>query len=102
MPYFADRQTVSGLAGITGKNQEPPYWGPPHLSFASGISGLGDGQPSRPRNQTGSIVTDNFWNRGPHNVRFGGEYRRQQTNMLSQQNARGSFSFTGAAAGSDF
>src|SRR5581483_2538266 len=100
-PYFANRDNVSGNAGITGNNQDPLYWGPPALSFASGISGLNDGQPSHPRSQTSGITTDDYWNHGPHNVRFGGEFRRQQMNLLSQQNARGSFAFTGAAAGSD-
>jgi hypothetical protein len=100
-PHFANSEDVAGLAGITGNNRDPLYWGPPHLSFSSGITGLNDGQPSFPRNQTSGIVTDNFWNRGPHNVRFGGEFRRQQSNLFSQQNARGSFGFTGAAAGSD-
>jgi hypothetical protein len=40
--------------------------------------------------------------RRPHNFTFGGDYRRQQFNLLGQQNARGSFTFTGAAAGNDF
>jgi hypothetical protein len=101
-PFFAYRQNVSGVAGIGGNNQDPLYWGPPSLSFGGGITGLGDGEPSRPRNQTSGIQTDDFWTRGPHNVRFGGEFRRQQSNLLSQQNSRGSFAFTGAVAGSDF
>jgi hypothetical protein len=100
-PFFANRENVSGLAGITGNNQDPLYWGPPNLSFASGISTLNDGQPSHPRSQSSGVTSDDYWNHGPHNVRFGGEFRRQQINLLSQQNARGSFSFTGAAAGSD-
>jgi hypothetical protein len=102
VPHFANVVNVSGEAGITGNNQEPVYWGPPQLSFAGGISGLADGLPSRPRNQTSAVSTDDFWTRGSHNVRFGGEFRRQQNNLLSQQNPRGSFGFTGAAAGSDF
>jgi hypothetical protein len=43
-----------------------------------------------------------MWLRRPHNFTFGGDYRRQQFNLLGQQNARGSFTFTGAAAGNDF
>jgi hypothetical protein len=103
-PYFANLIGLypSLADGITGNTHDPLYWGPPHLSFSSGIAGLTDGVPSRPRNQTSGILTDNFWNHGPHNVKFGGEFRRQQSNILTQQNARGSFTFTGAAAGSDF
>ncbi len=43
-----------------------------------------------------------LWNRGRHNFQFGGDLRRQQFNYLSQQDARGAFTFTGAASGSDF
>jgi len=35
-----------------------------------------------------------MWLRRPHNFTFGGDYRRQQFNLLGQQNARGSFTFT--------
>ena len=37
-----------------------------------------------------------------HNLTFGTDFRRQQFNLLSQQNPRGTFTFTGAATGSDF
>ena len=41
-PYFANRENISGEAGITGNNQDPLNWGPPSLSFSSGIAGLSD------------------------------------------------------------
>jgi hypothetical protein len=96
-PYFQNRTNVSGEAGITGNNQDPTYWGPPSLSFASGIAGLSDGLPSFDRNVTNTVSYDNLWNRGRHNVQFGADYRRQQFNILTQQNPRGGFGFTGAA-----
>ena len=43
-----------------------------------------------------------LWIHRPHNIRFGGDFRRMQFNSLSQQNGRGSFTFTGANTGSDF
>jgi hypothetical protein len=101
-PYFANRENVSGEAGITGNNQEPGNWGPPNLSFSSGIAALSDAALSLTRNQTSGVSFTGLWMRRPHNVTFGGDYRRQQFNLLAQQNARGSFTFTGAAAGSDF
>jgi len=101
-PYFANRVNVSGSAGITGNNQDAPYWGPPSLNFAGGISPLSDAQYSFNRTQTNSVAYSSFWNRGRHNVTFGADARRQQFNVLSQQDARGTFTFTGAAAGSDF
>lgn len=97
-PYFENRPNgnVSGEAGITGNNQNPLYWGPPNLGFQS-VTGLFDGQESYTANQTvaGSIVAQ--WTHRPHNFQFGADIRRQEFNALSQQNPRGSFSFTGAA-----
>jgi carboxypeptidase family protein/TonB-dependent receptor-like protein len=101
-PYFENRENVSGEAGITGNNQDPVNWGPPALNFASGISPLSDGLPSVTRNQTSGVSVDNLWSHARHNVSFGGDFRRQGFNILSQQNPRGTFTFTGAAAGSDF
>ncbi len=98
-PYFANRENVSGDAGITGNNQEPLYWGPPNLSFSSGITGLNDAQESYLRNQTGALSYSSYWNHRSHNVTFGVDIKRQQFNSLSQQNPRGTFSFTGAATG---
>ena len=101
-PNFANRENVSGEAGITGNNQDPLNWGPPSLNFASGIAGLSDAQQSLTRNQTSAVSYDTFWNRNNHNFRFGGDFRRQEFNYLSQQDPRGTFAFTGAATGSDF
>ena len=101
-PYFENRTNIAGAAGITGNNQEPVNWGPPALNFSSGITSLSDGLPSFTRNQTTGVSSDNLWNRGRHNVSFGGDVRRQQVNLLSQQDPRGQFTFNGAAAGFDF
>ncbi|HEY3454120.1 MAG TPA: TonB-dependent receptor, partial [Bryobacteraceae bacterium] len=101
-PYFANRENVSGEAGITGNNQDPVNWGPPALSFASGFSPLSDGKSAQNRNQTSAISPALLWSRGRHNVSFGGDFRRQQFNYLSQQDPRGTFTFTGASTGSDF
>ncbi|MBZ5612141.1 MAG: carboxypeptidase regulatory-like domain-containing protein [Acidobacteriia bacterium] len=101
-PYFQNRVNVSGDAEITGNNQEPVNWGPPSLAFSGGIAGLSDGLPSFTRNQTSGVSVDNFWSRGRHNIQFGADFRRQEFNLLAQQNPRGNFGFTGAAAGNDF
>jgi len=101
-PFFANRHNVSGAAGISGNNQDPENWGPPALQFASGITALGDVQSSLVRNQTSGLNGAIFMSRDRHNLHFGGAYRRQQFNVLSQQDPRGTFTFTGAAATSDF
>ncbi len=80
-PYFENRENVSGKAGIQGNNQDPVNWGPPSLSFASGIAGLTDAQshlsiairPARCLLPCCGITAR-------HNVTFGGDFRRQQFN----------------------
>jgi trimeric autotransporter adhesin len=102
-PYFANRTNISGEAGITGNNQDPANWGPPTLIFASGIASLSDGVSAFNRNEANGISSSVLWNHGHHNVTLGGDFRRQEFNYLSQQNPRGTFTFTGAATGrSDF
>jgi len=96
-PYFANKVDVSGDFGITGNDQSPVDWGPPSLQFSSGIAGLSDAQASNNRFQTSAVSANLFWLHGAHNISFGGDFRRQQFNYLTQQNARGNFTFTGAA-----
>jgi len=72
------------------------------LNFAGGTSTLSDAQSSFSRTQNTTVGYNSFWNRGRHNVTFGGDVRFYRFNVLSQQDARGTFTFTGAAAGSDF
>jgi hypothetical protein len=55
MPYFANRENVSGEAGIQGNNQDAVNWGPPALNFAGGIATLSDGRPSSTHNQTSAV-----------------------------------------------
>jgi trimeric autotransporter adhesin len=95
VPFFANRENVSGLAGITGNNQDAVNWGPPTVNFSSGLTSLSDATPSTVHNQTGVITASSLWNHGAHSISFGGEFRREQVNILSQQNPRGSFTFTG-------
>jgi hypothetical protein len=101
-PFFENRQNISGNAGIAGNNQDPANWGPPSLDFSSGTASLGDAQHSFDRNQTGATSASMLWNRGRHNMTFGADFRKQQFNHLSQQDPRGTFTFTGASTGYDF
>jgi hypothetical protein len=97
IPDFADRENISGEAGITGNDQSAVNWGPPTLTFASGIASLTDAQYSVTHNQTSSASSTWLWIHGRHYLTMGGDFRRQQFNLLSQQNPRGSFGFTGAS-----
>ncbi len=100
-PFFADKVNIAAQAGITGTDQSPNNWGPPQLSFASGISGLSDGQQSLQRNQTQILGVSGNWIRRPHTIQFGADYRHIDSSPLYQQDPRGTFNFTGAATGYD-
>ncbi len=102
VPFYSERENISGLAGITGNNQEAVNWGPPSLNFANGIAGLGEQQYSRTANMTNGVNVESFKALSRHNITFGFDYRRLQLNSISQQDARGTFSFTGQSTGSDF
>lgn len=94
-PYFANRINVSGQLGIAGNDQDPNFWGPPSLGFANGFAGLSDQSTALNRAQTIALTDSIRWFRGTHNFTFGGDLRRVQNNPLTQQNPRGSFTFTG-------
>jgi hypothetical protein len=108
--YFANKTNVEGNAGITGNDTSPTYWGPPGLGFSSGIQGLGDATNSSNRPETNSVSYYMTWNRFRHNMTFGGDFRRQEWNYLTESNPRGSLYFSGAqtassatpGSGSDF
>jgi hypothetical protein len=103
VPFFANRTNVSLEDGITGNDQDPSDWGPPTLAFSSGITSLTDANSSFDRNRTDGVSESAQYYRGRHNITVGGDFRRQESNYLSQQNPRGTFTFTGAATGiSDF
>src|ERR1700736_2376145 len=97
--YCENPGHVSAQAGISGNNQDPMNWGPPSLNFSSGIAGLADAESSFDRNQTHGLSYSMQWNRSAHNITFGGDFRRQEFNYLSQQDPRGTFTFTGGATG---
>ena len=100
-PFFADRTNVSGAAGITGNNQDPANWGPPSLIFSSGLFGLTDALPASTHARTHAVSAESVWGHGRHRVTFGGGVHDRHVDVLSQQDPRGTFSFTGTATGSD-
>jgi hypothetical protein len=101
-PHFANRVNVSGDAGISGNDQDPRNWGPPGLSFASDLAGLSAGSfaSTNTRTQTWGVDFSRF--RGPHNIGVGFEARTIRSDVIGQQDPRGTFAFTGAATGLDF
>ena len=89
---------VSGDAGITGISTDPFGFGLPAISFDN-FGGLSDPTPRRELDQTFTISETLAWNRGKHNWRWGGDYRRILQSFRSAKNSNGSFVFTGFATG---
>jgi hypothetical protein len=102
VPFFANNVNVSGDAGITGNNQQPENWGPPSLSFSNGIAGLSSGQYSLNRTQSHAFNVETQRTTGRHLWTVGGDGRYQILDSISQQNARGSFTFNGSFSGDPF
>ena len=100
-PFFAGRTNVSGEAGIAGNDQAPENWGPPALTFASGIAGLSTAQFSDTHTSTHTLAAEAFRSVGRHGLTLGASVRPQSVGVFAQQDARGTLGFTGAITHSD-
>lgn len=94
-PYFAYTTDVAAVLHIAGTSQSPINYGPPNLSFTN-FGSLSDSSASSTHSQTFNF-TDNitYVLKKKHNLTFGYLFRRLDQDSLSNQNARGSFSFSG-------
>jgi hypothetical protein len=97
VPNFENRQNISVAAGITGNDQDPADWGPPTLSFSSGMAALTDANSSFNRNRTDAFSASTGIYHGKHNITAGLDVRKQQYNDFFEQDPRGVFTFTGGA-----
>lgn len=91
---FSGITDVAGLAGITGVSTDPFDWGVPGLTF-SNFRGLSDVTPSYRNDRTLSLGETFIMSRKKHTLRFGGDYRRMWTDLRSNTNPNGTFTFTG-------
>lgn len=96
-PQFENRQNISGNAGITGNDQNPREWGPPYLIFSTGIAALDDANSEFNRNRTDAVSAKVSTAQRRHTISFGGDYRKEEFNELTESDPRGTFTFTGAA-----
>ncbi|HKN20370.1 MAG TPA: hypothetical protein VJX73_03085, partial [Terracidiphilus sp.] len=99
-PNFANRQNVSGAAGITGNDQDAVNWGPPTLGFSDGTAGLSDANSTFNRNRNDDVAVSTLIYRGKHNITAGAELNKREYNDDFQQNPRGTFTFNGLATAS--
>ena len=82
--------------GIGGVSNDPINWGPPNLNFTN-FGGLSDASPVLRRDQTAGFTESISILRSKHTLTAGGGYRRMQHNSRTDQNARGTFTFSGLA-----
>jgi hypothetical protein len=102
VPFFGNRIDISGNAGVTGADRDPRNWGPPGLSFSSGITRLSSGSYANNRTQSQTLGYTSTIVVGRHALGYGVDHQWQQYNLLAQSNARGNFTFTGDLTGNDF
>ncbi|MFT4111173.1 TonB-dependent receptor domain-containing protein [Silvibacterium sp.] len=82
-----------GLAdGVTN----PSLYGAPTISITS-LDTTGETQPLGRKDFTGHLTDTATWVFGKHQLRFGGEFRRNYMDLQYQRNVRGTFTFNGTA-----
>ena len=92
--YFSYGADVASVLHIAGTSQEPINYGPPNLSFTN-FASLSDSAPSLAVVQ--SLTESEAFSLAKHNhtMTFGGDFKRLDRNTTTDQNARGSFAFSG-------
>ena len=96
LPYFAYGTNWAQVLGIAGTSNNPVDYGPPNLSFTN-FGGLSDGAALSQHNQTAGISETLTKVHGKHTISGGIDYHRMQLNSLTDQNARGTYTFSGLA-----
>ncbi|HLX45342.1 MAG TPA: TonB-dependent receptor [Bryobacteraceae bacterium] len=93
-PFFANGTNVAADLGILGTSPSPLNYGPPSLSFTN-FSSLSDTNDSRTAVWSYGFNDTLQLRRGKHNWSFGGGITHFLNNSITDQNGRGSFSFSG-------
>jgi hypothetical protein len=94
--YFSYGPDIASELGILGTSQEPINRGPPTLTFTN-FASLTDALPSRSVVQYVAEGDSYSWVKHNHTMTFGGDFKRQGRNTTADQNARGTFDFSGIA-----
>jgi hypothetical protein len=94
--FFSYGTDVAAEVGIQGTSQAPINYGPPTLSFTN-FASLTDALPSQSVVQSLAEGDSYSWVKHNHTMTFGGDFKRQDRNTTTDQNARGSFQFSGIA-----
>lgn len=76
----------------------PSLFGAPTISIGSVFDSVGATQALGRKDYTGHITDSATWVHGKHQIRFGGEFRRNYMDIQYQANTRGTFTFPGTAS----
>ena len=88
-------QNIPALGLNTGVTA-PSLFGAPSITI-SGLDEVGVTQPLGRKDYTGHVTDTATYTFGKHQIRFGGEFRRNYMDLQYQRNVRGTFNFTGTA-----
>jgi hypothetical protein len=97
--YFTNTQDIASSIGINifnGAAVNPVNFGLPNVTLTQ-FTGLSERQPNLQTNQTYGVSESSSWVHGHHNVKFGGDFKRVQFDLIGQANSTGTFVFTGFA-----
>ena len=94
--YFSFGQDIAGELGILGTSRDPINYGPPTVSFTN-YAGLTDSLPSQSVVESLAESDSYTLAKKNHTLTFGGDFKRQDRNTTTDQNARGTFLFSGIA-----
>lgn len=93
-PYFAYKTDVASALGIRGTSTDPINYGPPNVSFTN-FGALSDATAVLSRIQSEGASETLSMVKGTHSLSFGGDFHRNDLNLQTDQNGRGSFTFSG-------
>jgi hypothetical protein len=96
LPFFGNGPNVAAELGIQGTSTNPLNYGPPNLSFTN-FGSLSDSSFTLTRNQSTGLTDGVVLSRGNHTISFGVGYQRNDLATQTDQNGRGSYTFTGTA-----
>lgn len=83
--------------GLNTGVTNPSLYGAPNIAI-TGFDSVGQTQPLGRKDYTGHITDSATWVKGAHQIRFGGEYRRNYMDLQYQNGVRGNFTFSGTAS----
>ena len=96
---FTNTQDIASSIGLNifnGLGTNPINYGLPNVTLSQ-FSSLSEQQPNFQTNQTYGLSESSSWIHGRHNIKFGGDFKRVQFDLIGQANSTGTFIFTGFA-----